>query len=78
MSASISQSESQRYDRQIRVWGAEAQARIQRSKVLICGLKKLNVEARNLLQVISVVLGRCPFLGSILAVEVEYFASSLM
>lgn len=49
MSASISQSESQRYDRQIRVWGAEAQARIQRSKVLICGLKKLNVEARKFL-----------------------------
>jgi ubiquitin-like 1-activating enzyme E1 A len=38
--------EKERYDRQIRVWGAEAQkSRIQRSKVRVCGLLcKLNVE----------------------------------
>jgi ubiquitin-like 1-activating enzyme E1 A len=33
-----------RYDRQIRVWGAEAQQRIQTSRVLVVGLSGLNVE----------------------------------
>ena len=41
----LSEKETQRYDRQIRVWGAEAQSRIQRTNVLVCGLTKLNVEA---------------------------------
>ena len=45
MAALLSQTELQRYDRQIRVWGAEAQSRIQKSKILVCGLNKLNVEA---------------------------------
>lgn len=36
--------DSERYDRQIRVWGAEAQSRLQNSKVLICGLQNLNIE----------------------------------
>jgi ubiquitin-like 1-activating enzyme E1 A len=40
----LTASEQQRYDRQIRVWGAEAQSRIQTSKVLVCGLSKLNIE----------------------------------
>jgi hypothetical protein len=40
----LTESEAQRYDRQIRVWGAEAQSRIQNSKVLVCGLSKMNVE----------------------------------
>ena len=40
----ISESEAQRYDRQIRVWGAEVQSRIQSSKVLFCGLRGLHVE----------------------------------
>ena len=40
----LSELEKQRYDRQIRVWGAEAQSRIQTSKVLIVGLRGLNVE----------------------------------
>jgi molybdopterin/thiamine biosynthesis adenylyltransferase len=40
----LSESEAERYDRQIRVWGAEAQERIQKSNVLICGLNDLNVE----------------------------------
>lgn len=35
---------SARYDRQIRVWGAEAQQRIQTSRVLVVGLSGLNVE----------------------------------
>jgi ubiquitin-like 1-activating enzyme E1 A len=40
----LSELESQRYDRQIRVWGAEAQSKIQTSKVLVCGVKGLNTE----------------------------------
>ncbi len=44
MTFGLSESESQRYDRQIRVWGAEAQSKIQNSKALICGLNKINVE----------------------------------
>lgn len=41
---SLTESEKIRYDRQIRVWGAEAQSRIQNSRVLIVGLRGLNVE----------------------------------
>jgi ubiquitin-like 1-activating enzyme E1 A len=45
----LTESEAQRYDRQIRVWGAEAQARIQKSKVLICGVSHMNIEvAKNI------------------------------
>jgi hypothetical protein len=40
---------NQRYDRQIRVWGAEAQLRLQNSKVLICGLHNVNIEVLFLL-----------------------------
>eukprot|EP01033_Poteriospumella_lacustris_P020342 gene20342-14889_t len=41
--------ESTRYDRQIRVWGAEAQFRLQNAKVLIINFTNLNVEvAKNL------------------------------
>jgi molybdopterin/thiamine biosynthesis adenylyltransferase len=41
--------DSQRYDRQIRVWGAEAQGRIQNAHVLLLGFAGLNVEvAKNL------------------------------
>ena len=43
-SVSLTESEKIRYDRQIRVWGAEAQSRIQNSRVLIVGLRGLNVE----------------------------------
>jgi molybdopterin/thiamine biosynthesis adenylyltransferase len=40
-----SSSEAQeRYDRQIRVWGAEAQSYIQSAAVLVCGISKLNIE----------------------------------
>lgn len=37
-------SDAERYDRQIRVWGAEAQTRLQHARVLICYLTNLNVE----------------------------------
>jgi ubiquitin-like 1-activating enzyme E1 A len=40
----LTETETQRYDRQIRVWGAEAQSRIKESKVLVCGLRGLNIE----------------------------------
>jgi len=43
----LTEQEKERYDRQIRVWGAEAQSRIQSSKVLICGLRGLAVEVRD-------------------------------
>lgn len=46
MEFELTESEAQRYDRQIRVWGAEAQSRIQNSKVLVCGVSKMNVEVR--------------------------------
>jgi hypothetical protein len=39
---------NQRYDRQIRVWGAEAQFRLQNAKVLICGLHNVNIEVSSL------------------------------
>lgn len=38
------ESEAQRYDRQIRVWGSEVQRKIQTSKILICGLGKVHIE----------------------------------
>eukprot|EP00598_Pedospumella_elongata_P012116 CAMPEP_0185004896 /NCGR_PEP_ID=MMETSP1098-20130426/80513_1 /TAXON_ID=89044 /ORGANISM="Spumella elongata, Strain CCAP 955/1" /LENGTH=249 /DNA_ID=CAMNT_0027532803 /DNA_START=40 /DNA_END=785 /DNA_ORIENTATION=- len=44
MASELTESEAQRYDRQIRVWGAEAQSRIQNSRVLVCGLSNMNVE----------------------------------
>ena len=41
---SLSAVESERYDRQIRLWGVEAQSRMQRTQVLVCGLRGLHVE----------------------------------
>jgi hypothetical protein len=41
---------SRRYDRQIRVWGREAQGRLLCSKALLCGLRSLNVEVRATLR----------------------------
>ena len=41
----ISASESERYDRQIRLWGAEAQSRLVKARVLIAGMAGLQVEA---------------------------------
>lgn len=49
MSSELSQAETDRYDRQVRIWGAEAQKRLQTAKVLLCGLRGLNVEvAKNI------------------------------
>ena len=41
---SLTEEEKARYDRQIRVWGAEAQTRIQNAKVLIIGLNGVHPE----------------------------------
>ena len=47
--ASISAREAAVYDRQIRLWGIDAQKRLQNSKVLICGASGLGLEvAKNL------------------------------
>lgn len=44
MTHDLSESEALRYDRQIRVWGAEAQNKIQKSNILVCGISKLHIE----------------------------------
>ena len=38
---------SEVYDRQIRLWGLEAQKRMQAAKVLFCGLRALPAEVRG-------------------------------
>ena len=43
-SEQLSEEEKARYDRQIRVWGAEAQTRIQNAKVLLIGLNGVHPE----------------------------------
>lgn len=40
----LSREEADRYDRQIRVWGAEAQGRIRDSVVFVAGLSGLHPE----------------------------------
>jgi ubiquitin-like 1-activating enzyme E1 A len=40
----LSREEADRYDRQIRVWGAEAQGRIRDSVVFVAGLNGLHPE----------------------------------
>jgi ubiquitin-like 1-activating enzyme E1 A len=40
----INDKEAEVYDRQIRLWGVEAQKRIQNAKVLLCGMRALNAE----------------------------------
>lgn len=40
----LTEEEKARYDRQIRVWGSEAQSRIQNTRVLVCGLHGMNME----------------------------------
>ena len=42
--ADLTEEEKARYDRQIRVWGAEAQTRIQNAKILVVGLNGLHPE----------------------------------
>ncbi|EER02825.1 sumo-1 activating enzyme subunit, putative, partial [Perkinsus marinus ATCC 50983] len=46
----ISASEEEVYDRQLRLWGRNAQSRLKSSTVLIFGLSAINVEvAKNIL-----------------------------
>lgn len=44
MSASLTEREAEVYDRQIRLWGLEAQRRMKDSKVLVLGLGAANAE----------------------------------
>jgi ubiquitin-like 1-activating enzyme E1 A len=45
----ISEAEAQLYDRQIRLWGLDAQKRLRASRVLVAGIKGLGCEvAKNL------------------------------
>ena len=47
--ADITDREAAVYDRQIRLWGLEAQKRLQNSRILICGMRGLGAEvAKNL------------------------------
>ncbi|KAM7134068.1 LOW QUALITY PROTEIN: SUMO-activating enzyme subunit 1 [Macrochelys suwanniensis] len=46
----ISEEEAAQYDRQIRLWGLEAQRRLRASRVLLVGMKGLGAEvAKNLI-----------------------------
>ncbi|XP_030045018.1 SUMO-activating enzyme subunit 1-like, partial [Microcaecilia unicolor] len=48
--AAISEEEAAQYDRQIRLWGLEAQKRLRASRVLLVGMKGLGAEvAKNLI-----------------------------
>lgn len=48
-SANITEDEAQLYDRQIRLWGLDAQKRLRASRVLVAGLRGLGCEvAKNL------------------------------
>ena len=44
MTELLGEKQAELYDRQIRVWGIEAQARMTSSRVLICGLKGIHTE----------------------------------
>jgi ubiquitin-like 1-activating enzyme E1 A len=47
--AQISQADAKQYDRQIRLWGAQAQQRLSESRVLLIGLSSLGAEvAKNI------------------------------
>ena len=65
MTEKLTEEQKARYDRQIRVWGAEAQSRLQNAKVLVVGLNGLHPElVKNIvLAGVSVVwsegCGRC-------------------
>lgn len=41
----IQSEENARYDRQIRLWGAEAQAKMSQAHILVIGLRGLHIEA---------------------------------
>ena len=42
--ATLTEREAAVYDRQIRLWGVEAQKRLQTSRILICGFSGLGAE----------------------------------
>ena len=47
--AQISQADAKQYDRQIRLWGAQAQQRLSESRVLLIGMSSLGAEvAKNI------------------------------
>jgi ubiquitin-like 1-activating enzyme E1 A len=47
--AQISQADAKQYDRQIRLWGAQAQQRLSESRVLLIGISSLGAEvAKNI------------------------------
>ena len=43
----VSNEEAELYDRQIRLWGLEAQSRVRDAKVLIVGLRGVHTEVRR-------------------------------
>jgi ubiquitin-like 1-activating enzyme E1 A len=42
--SSLNEAEAELYDRQLRLWGFEAQQRMQKSKILFCGVRGLFAE----------------------------------
>ena len=44
MDSELTEKEAAIYDRQIRLWGVEAQKRMQNSRVLFCGFRATNAE----------------------------------
>ena len=44
MDSDLTEKEAAIYDRQIRLWGVEAQKRMQNSRVLFCGFRATNAE----------------------------------
>lgn len=46
-SKTVSNEEAELYDRQIRLWGIEAQNRMRECKVLIMGLRGVHTEVRR-------------------------------
>jgi hypothetical protein len=42
--SSLNEAEAELYDRQLRLWGFEAQQRMQKSKILFCGIRGLFAE----------------------------------
>jgi ubiquitin-like 1-activating enzyme E1 A len=46
-SKTVSNEEAELYDRQIRLWGLEAQTRMQSCKVLVVGLRGVHTEVKT-------------------------------
>ena len=45
--SALSSTEAELYDRQIRLWGVEAQKRLRSAKVLVVGVSDVNLEVRG-------------------------------